>query len=66
MLLYGFKAVSMVTLRYILAQGKNTVDSTNGNFVVEKRFMKFSKGCISHEPTLHQPRKVICYNFLAS
>ena len=40
----------------------------NGNFVLEGTFMKFSKGCISFHMrlTLHLPRKVLCYNFVAS
>ena len=28
--------------------------------------MKFSKGCISYELTLHPTREVHCYNFVAS
>ena len=38
----------------------------NGSFVVEKTLMKFCKGCIWYELTLHLPREVHCYYFATS
>ena len=39
----------------------------NGSFVAERKFMKFSKGCISYELTLHLPAlHLLYYNFVAS